>query len=62
MSPINYVLMKKVFAAKKQISADTELIGIAYDFSFADQAHFSKTFKKFIGISPNSYKKMLLKN
>ena len=62
MSPINYVLMKKVFAAKKQISADSELTGIAYDFSFADQAHFSKTFKKFIGISPNSYKKMLLKS
>lgn len=62
MSPINYVLMKKVFAAKKQICADSELTGIAYDFSFADQAHFSKTFKKFIGISPNSYKKMLLKN
>ena len=62
MSPINYVLMKKVFAAKKLIRGDSELIGIAYDFSFADQAHFSKTFKKFIGISPNSYKKMLLKS
>lgn len=62
MSPINYVLMKKVFAAKKQIRKESELVGIAYDFAFADQAHFSKTFKKFIGLSPNSYKKSLLKN
>lgn len=59
MSPINYVLMKKIFAAKKQITAHSELITLAYQFGFADQAHFSKTFKRFIGIAPNEYKKTL---
>ena len=59
MSPINYVLMKKVFAAKKQINYHSELTVLAYQFGFADQAHFSKTFKRFIGIAPNEYKKTL---
>jgi AraC-like DNA-binding protein len=59
MSPINYVLMKRVFAAKKQITSHSELTALAYQFGFADQAHFSKTFKRFIGIAPNEYKKTL---
>ncbi len=59
MSPINYVLMKKVFAAKKQINYHSELTALAYQFGFADQAHFSKTFKRFVGIAPNEYKKTL---
>lgn len=59
MSPINFVLMKKVFAAKKQIQRDTDLTALAYHFDFADQAHFSRTFKRFVGLSPNSYKKGL---
>lgn len=57
MSPMNYVLMQKIFTAKSLIQADTELTALAYEFEFSDQAHFSKTFKRFIGVSPRNYKR-----
>lgn len=55
MSPINYLLMKKVFAAKNHISESADLTQIAFDYDFSDLPHFSKTFKKFVGLSPRQY-------
>ncbi|WP_417558860.1 AraC family transcriptional regulator [Mesoflavibacter zeaxanthinifaciens] len=55
MSPINYILMKKVFSSKMYINKNTELTSIAYKYNFTDLAHFSKTFKRFVGISPKEY-------
>lgn len=57
MTPINYVLMKKIFAAKEQIGKFTDLTDLAYSYQFADLPHFSHAFKKYVGISPNDYKK-----
>ncbi len=59
MSPMNYVLMQKVFAAKKHICYDSNLTSIAYQFDFTDMAHFSNTFKRFVGISPKEYQTRL---
>ena len=59
MSPINYILMKKVFSSKKLINANTELTTIAYLYNFTDLAHFSKTFKRFVGISPKNYQQSI---
>lgn len=59
LSPINYVLMKKVFQSKELITKETNLSQLAYRFSFSDQAHFSKQFKRFIGVSPREYKNQL---
>lgn len=56
MSPMNYVLMQKVFSAKQRISVGSSLTMLAYEFDFTDLAHFSKTFKRFVGISPQQYK------
>lgn len=56
MSPMNYVIMKKVFSAKSLITKDINLSEVAYDYNFTDLAHFSKTFKRYIGISPSKYK------
>lgn len=61
MSPMNYILMKKIFSSKKFIDANTELTEIAYQYNFTDLAHFSKTFKRFIGVSPRIYKEGFLK-
>ncbi|MGS2741660.1 AraC family transcriptional regulator [Sinomicrobium sp. M5D2P17] len=60
MSPMHYVLMKKIFAGKGDITPHTELTQIAYDYGFTDLPHFSRTFKRFVGVSPSVYQKSLL--
>jgi len=61
MTPINYILMKKIFSSKKLMNSNSELTTIAYQYNFTDLAHFSKTFKRFVGVSPKNYKKSLPK-
>jgi len=56
MTPMNYILMRKVFSSKQLINSSTELTEIAYQYNFTDMPHFSKTFKRFVGISPKKYK------
>jgi len=60
MTPINYVLMQKIFSSKTLIKSNLELTEVAYKYNFTDMAHFSKTFKRFIGISPKKYKESIL--
>lgn len=60
MTPMNYILMKKIFSSKKLINPNSELTEIAYDYNFTDMAHFSKTFKRFIGVSPKKYQKSFI--
>lgn len=57
ISAMNYVLMKKIFSAKKimENNQTINLTELAYDFSFTDLAHFSRTFKQYIGISPKTF-------
>lgn len=57
MSPMNYVRMKRILAAKKMIQKEVELGELAFIFGFTDLAHFSKTFKRYLGVSPSSFKK-----
>jgi AraC-like DNA-binding protein len=59
MSPMSYVLMKKVFAAKAKIHADSDLTDLAYTYNFTDISHFSHSFKKYIGVSPKAYRDQL---
>ncbi|MEQ8703327.1 MAG: AraC family transcriptional regulator [Phaeodactylibacter sp.] len=59
MSPMNYVLMNRVFEAKESISKTTNLTDLAYMYNFTDMAHFSNQFKRFIGLSPRNYQKTL---
>ena len=59
MTPMNYVLMRKIFSSKASIKSNLELTEIAYQYNFTDMAHFSKTFKRFIGISPKKYKEII---
>lgn len=52
-----YVCLIRVEASKKLLAED-ELshAEIAYIIGFSDQSHFSKTFKKIVGISPKIYR------
>lgn len=60
MTPMNYILMRKIFSSKKAINSNSELTEIAYQYNFTDMAHFSKTFKRFIGVSPKKYKESFI--
>lgn len=60
MTPINYILMKKIFSCKTFINPNSELTELAYRYSFSDLAHFSKTFKRYVGISPKKYQANLI--
>lgn len=55
MTPMNYILMKKIFSSKKLITPHSELTQLALDYEFSDMAHFSNTFKRYVGISPKAY-------
>jgi len=59
MTPMNYVIMRKIFSSKTLIKANWELTELAYHYNFTDLAHYSKTFKRFIGISPKKYKESI---
>jgi AraC-like DNA-binding protein len=59
MTPMNYVLMRKIFSSKTLIKSNLELTEVAYQYNFTDMAHFSKTFKRFIGISPKRYQESI---
>jgi len=59
MTPMSYVLMKKIFSAKTRITSDCDLTDLAYTYNFTDMAHFSHNFKKYVGVSPKEYRKQL---
>lgn len=59
MTPMSYVLMKKIFSAKARITSDCDLTDLAYTYNFTDLAHFSHSFKKYVGISPKEYRSQL---
>ncbi|GAA0871961.1 AraC family transcriptional regulator [Gangjinia marincola] len=60
ISPIHYTLMKKVFHCKKTMTKECSITEKAYEYNFTDTSHFSKSFKKFIGIRPKTYQKEFL--
>ncbi|AZA82626.1 hypothetical protein C1637_20790 [Chryseobacterium lactis] len=44
---------------KEIITSDDLLINIAYDYSFQNYVHFSRYFKKYVGVSPTAYRKQV---
>ena len=56
MSPKEYILLKRMEMAKDFLeSGDIKLNCIPYECGFTDYPYFSKSFKKYFGISPKSY-------
>lgn len=57
-SPITYFIQLKIHAAKTMLEkTNTSISEIARTYAFYDPYHFSKTFKKYTGISPTEYRK-----
>lgn len=58
ITPSNYIILRRMNSAL-QLLKDNRLTikEIAFELSFTDNAHFSKTFKKHYGITPGEYQK-----
>ncbi|WP_400078254.1 AraC family transcriptional regulator [Winogradskyella sp. R77965] len=61
ISPVHYTLMKKVFHCKETMTTKCSITDKAYEYNFTDISHFSKSFKKFIGIRPKIYQQNFIK-
>lgn len=58
MSPMQFVLMKKVEISKYMLTYTHDSIStIAQSLGFVDQSHFSRTFKRFVKQSPLVYRR-----
>lgn len=57
-NPIDFRQKHRIEKAKQMLLLDTFTIGeIAQELHFSDIYHFSKTFKKFVGVSPKNFLK-----
>jgi AraC-like DNA-binding protein len=54
-SPNRYLLMRRLDTAREQLARHRPLVEVAYDAGFADQAHFTRTFRAAFGLTPARY-------
>jgi AraC-like DNA-binding protein len=54
-SPYRYLLMRRLDDARGQVAQGRPLSDVAFDAGFADQAHFTRTFKAAFGLTPARY-------
>src|SRR5207244_5829423 len=55
-SPHRYLMMRRLDFARERIHRGRRLAEIACDVGFADQAHFTRTFKAAFGLTPARYR------
>lgn len=59
-SPLHVINERIALEAKRQLAhTDKTVEELAFELGYSDAAHFSKFFKKQIGVSPNAFKKSL---
>ncbi len=59
LTPHNFVLMKRIDSARQLLEQGSPLVEAALSVGFYDQAHFSRFFKSFVGVSPGQYRASL---
>jgi AraC-like DNA-binding protein len=59
LTPLRYLHLKQVTVARNMIKQypGMSLTGISYESGFYDQAHFTRIFRSFCGITPQQYRK-----
>ena len=55
--PMQYFLQKKIEVSKKMLEDNMRVSDIAETLGFSDAKHYSKTFKRFVGILPREYRR-----
>jgi AraC-like DNA-binding protein len=57
-SPHRYLLGRRIDLARQRMRGDQSLADVAYETGFADQAHFTRTFKRAFGLTPARYRRL----
>jgi AraC-like DNA-binding protein len=59
LPPHAYLTQLRLSEAKKQLSKNIPIAQVAANTGFADQSHFSRTFKQTYGMTPGAYAKVI---
>lgn len=58
VTPYAYIIQRRVARAKRHmLTTQDALVGIALDCGFADQAHFSRVFRRHVGQGPSLWRR-----
>ena len=58
LSPIQYIMQRRIGEAQSLlVETSLPIQEIEYQLGFNDTAHFSKMFKKYVGVTPKEYRK-----
>lgn len=58
VTPYQYIVSRKIEEAKQRVTEGIDsMTKIAYDLGFSDSSHFTRTFKRVVGVTPKEYKK-----
>ena len=60
ISPYQYVNQQRIEKAKKSLKQQNEAIAdIALECGFANQSHFNKVFRQYVGTTPKKYREQV---
>ena len=55
LSPHEYLVHFRLKKARELLIRGSSIAGAVYDTGFVDQSHFSRAFKRFVGVTPGEY-------
>jgi len=55
LPPHAYLIQKRIDFAKKLLSRQVPIVQVALETGFSDQSHFTRHFKRILGITPGEY-------
>jgi AraC-like DNA-binding protein len=59
LPPHAYQVQARIRRARKRLAGPQGLAEIAADMGFADQSHFTRVFKRIVGVSPGAWRKIV---
>ena len=59
LPPHAFQLQQRINVAKRMLAEGTPIAETAFELGFADQSHFTKQFKTFVGATPRQYQQGL---